>query len=129
MKKILFLCMTLFIGIGFLTSCNDDKKNTYMYTMGIGSYSYSSVSSGSDLSGILDPLSYLESLNILPRFSVNSENQEDANHQAIQVFDAEMKKIDLTQLSLSGNDYITYELYSIEEDNKIISSRTLGNKQ
>jgi len=119
MKKLL---LSTILALALLTGCSDDDDQTYLYTIGIDGFSFSSTGTG-----ILSPLEYLESLGLKSSLSITSDSQSKANEEAISQFNTEMNKIDEVELNLSGSDYVTYALHSVMES-KDLKEKTFGTK-
>ncbi len=100
--------------VAILTGCTEDKTVDYLYTIGIEDYSYTGES-------IIGPLGYLSGLDITDKFIITSGSETDADAQAKVIFDAEMAKINISELanSVSGTYRFRYVLYSVQAGGEI----------
>lgn len=76
---------------------------------------------------MLEPLTYLSSLNIAENFTVTSESREEADAEAVARFNQEMGKIDAERISAFEPIFIEYALTSI--DGSTIATRSFGTKE
>lgn len=119
----LFLCTGLFSVLTF-AGCTDDKEQDYLYSIGITQYQHTGIGSGA---GMLEPLTYLSSLNIAENFTVTSESRKEADAEAVARFNQEMGKIDAERISAFEPIFIEYALTSI--DGSTIATRSFGTKE